>query len=156
MRHETNVAIEQRRAISRLAHVIERMGLAMAGALCGLFVAANVIRADVALDSIGFILSMCLVGTAGFYLGIDIPRSRAIDLRNRSFTMGVNPVEWLSAAGTLLAAMAALLSVASIVLDEPREPAMTMMIGCGWLVGATMQIGAGAMARLRTVNQPSK
>jgi hypothetical protein len=108
MRDTGHVAMEQRRAISRLAHVVERVGLAMAGSLCGLYVGADAIRAQAAFDSIGFILAMCLIGTAGFYLGIDVPRHRALDLRHRGIAVGVNPVEWLSATGTLLTAMAAL------------------------------------------------
>jgi hypothetical protein len=156
MRNQANVAMEQRRAISRLAHVVERVGLAVAGTLCGLFVGADVIRAHAAFESIGFIMMMCLIGTAGFYLGIDVPRNRAIDLRNRGLAVGVNPVEWLSATGTLLTAMAALVSVTSIVLDEAPQSTVTILVGCGWLVGATLQIGAGAMARLRAIHQPSK
>ena len=61
--------------VSRLAHVVERTGLAMAGAMCGTFVAAYLTRAGI--DSIGFIAAMILVGIIGFYLGIDIPGLRA-------------------------------------------------------------------------------
>jgi len=40
-----------RSAISRWAHVFERIGLALAGGSCGLFVAADVARVDVGLLS---------------------------------------------------------------------------------------------------------
>jgi len=63
-----------RSTISRWAHVLERTGLALTGASCGLFVAANIARADI--DLIGStvtVLAMMLYGAAGFYLGIDLP-----------------------------------------------------------------------------------
>jgi mono/diheme cytochrome c family protein len=40
---------DSRSTISRLAHVLERTGLAVTGASCGLFVAAHVGRADIGL-----------------------------------------------------------------------------------------------------------
>jgi hypothetical protein len=138
--------------VSRVAHVIERTGLAMAGAMCGTFVAAYLTRAGI--DSIGFIAAMILVGMIGFYLGIDIPGLRASHLE-----LGVKPpmprwdtVELLSATGTFLAAMAALTSVYAIVFDEAPQGAWEFAIGCWWLIGVAMQIGAGALGRLRLAN----
>src|SRR5258708_20473411 len=64
----------------RVSHVIQRIGLAMAGALCGLFVAALMLRANIDLfDSFGLAFAMMLFGLIGFYLGIDTtpPPSRA-------------------------------------------------------------------------------
>jgi hypothetical protein len=143
-------AIEQRRAISRMAHVVECVGLAIAGVVCGLFVAASVIRAHVAtFDTVGFVMMMCLIGMAGFYLGIDMPRRRV----HAELMMGVNPIEWLSASGTLLAAMAALISVTMIILDETAQLTLTAVVGGGWLFGATLQVAAGALARLRAAGQ---
>ena len=64
--------------LSRVAYVVERAGLAVAGAMCGTFVAAQLTRINpVRFDSIGFIAAMILVGLIGFYLGVDIPRLRA-------------------------------------------------------------------------------
>ena len=63
-----------RSAISRWAHVFERVGLALAGGSCGLFVAADVARVEVGvLSSPLAILAIMLYGAAGFYLGIDLP-----------------------------------------------------------------------------------
>jgi hypothetical protein len=63
-----------RSAISRWAHVFERIGLALAGGSCGLFVAADVARVDVGLlSSPVAILAIMLYGAAGFYVGIDLP-----------------------------------------------------------------------------------
>ena len=58
-------------------------------------------------------------------------------------------VELLSAAGTFLAAVAAVVSVSSIILDETARPSTALLIGFGWAVGATMQIAAGIIARMR-------
>jgi hypothetical protein len=156
VRDVVKVPPEQRNAISRIAHIIGRVGLAMAGTLCGLFVAACVIRGKSdALDAAGLVMTMCLIGMVGFYLGVDIPRSRAQAMRTGKggFELELNPVELLSASGTFLTAMAALVSVSVIILDEPLELTATVMVGCVWLAGATMQISAGAIARLCTAGQ---
>jgi hypothetical protein len=153
VRDVVNVPPEQRNAISRIAHIIGRVGLAMAGTLCGLFVAGCVIRTDSGtLDSAGFVLTMCLIGMVGFYLGIDLPQARAHAIQPGKSKFGkevVNPVELLSASGTFLTAMAALVSVTVIILDETLQLTATVVVGCAWLFGATMQVGAGAIARLR-------
>jgi hypothetical protein len=154
MRKEEHNQPGSRYAISRTAHIVERTGLAIAGALCGLFVAAQVERANVAmLNSLGFVASMCLAGMIGFYLGIDIPRSRtplfrtALSDDSSGLTMAV--VELLSATGTLLATMAALVSVYVIVFDEVLPLMWTLVVELWWLLGITMQTGAGITARRR-------
>src|ERR1700716_4386318 len=59
---------------SKLAHVLERMGLAMAGASGGLFVAVRTASADIALLALPVtIFAMMAYGAIGFYLGIDLP-----------------------------------------------------------------------------------
>ena len=137
---------------SRAAHVVGRMGLAMSGATSGTFVAAYLAKADIeTFNSIGFIASMILVGIIAFYLGIDIPRLHAsqVSLGARHPIPQWNTVELLGAAGTFLAAVAALTSVYAIVLDEDPQPMWEFAVGCCWLLGAMMQIGAGAIGRLR-------
>src|SRR3954447_2713555 len=62
-----------RTRVSRFAHVLERTGLAMAGAACGLFVAAHVGSSIAIFTSLGFIFVMMIAGAVGFYLGIDTP-----------------------------------------------------------------------------------
>ena len=59
--------------VRKFAHVLERIGLAMAGAATGLFVGAHVGSSIAALTSQGFLLIMMIVGAVGFYLGIDTP-----------------------------------------------------------------------------------
>jgi hypothetical protein len=150
VRDAVNVRTEQGNAISRIAHLVERVGLAMAGTLCGLFVAACVMRGvGGALDTTGFVMAMCLIGMIGFYLGIDIPQARAFRIENKGFEPEVNPVELLSACGTFITAMAALVAVCVIIFDETPQLTLTVSVGCLWLLGAIMQIGAGAIARLR-------
>src|SRR5881409_1750390 len=94
-----------RSAISRWAHVVERIGLALAGGSCGLFVAADAARVDVGLFSSPLtVLAIMLYGAAGFYLGIDLPPAPP-DHRlplplTRNLGSRADAVELLSAAGT--------------------------------------------------------
>jgi hypothetical protein len=143
-----------RSTISRWAHVLERIGLALTGASCGLFVAAHVGRADINLiGSAAAVLAMMIYGAAGFYLGIDLPPSPPDHRMHLPLRSGLgsraDAVELLSAAGTVLAAVAAVVSVSSIVLDETARPSTALLISLGWAIGATMQIAAGINARMR-------
>ena len=144
-----------RSAISRWAHVFERVGLALAGGSCGLFVAADVARVDVGvLSSPLTILAIMLYGAAGFYLGIDLPPA-APDQRAplplwRNLGSRADAVELLSAAGIFLAAVAAVASVSGIVLDEAVRTGTARVIILAWAIGTTMQIAAGIMVRMRT------
>jgi len=142
-----------RSAISRWAHVFERIGLALAGGSCGLFVAANAARVDAGiLSSPLAVLAIMLYGAAGFYLGIDLPAAPP-DHRpplplTRNLGSRADVVELLSAAGTFLAAVAAVVSVSGIVLDAVHTSTARLII-FAWAIGTTMQIGAGIMARTR-------
>jgi hypothetical protein len=150
MLDERDAGADDRLLISRVAHVVERIGLAMSGAIGGTFVAAYLARASIELfGSVGFVASTILVGVIGFYLGIDIPRLRVPRLSSglKGPAPGVDPVELLSATGTFLAAVAALASVYAIVLDEVPQPMWEFVIGSWWLLGVLMQIGAGLIAR---------
>jgi hypothetical protein len=147
-----------RSTISQWAHVLERTGLALTGASCGLFVAAHVGRADIDLiGSAAAVLAMMVYGAAGFYLGIDLPPAPPDHRMHLPLRSGLgnglgsraDAVELLSAAGTFLAAVAAVISVSSIVLDETARPSIAVLISLGWAIGATMQIAAGINARMR-------
>src|SRR5258707_5219299 len=99
-----------RSAVSRWAHVFERIGLALAGGSCGLFVAADVARVDAGiLSSPLAILAIMLYGAAGFYLGIDLPAAPPDHrpLLPLAPNLGSRPdvLELLSAARTVLAGM---------------------------------------------------
>jgi hypothetical protein len=143
---------DARSTISRSAHVLERTGLALTGASCGLFVAAHVGRADIELlGSAAAVFVMMIYGAAGFYLGIDFPHAPANHDMHLPLRHGLgskaDAVELLSAAGTFLAAIAAVTSVSSIVLDEIAHPTSALLICLAWAIGATLQIAAGIIAR---------
>jgi hypothetical protein len=141
-----------RSIVSRWAHVLERTGLALTGASCGLFVAAHVGRADIELiGSAAAVFAIMLYGAAGFYLGIDLPPAPPDHRMHLPLRQGLgtnaDAVELLSAAGTFLAAVAAVISVSSIVLDETAHSSTALLISLGWAIGTTMQIAAGIIAR---------
>jgi hypothetical protein len=143
---------DARSTISRSAHILERIGLALTGGSCGLFVAAHIGRANIELiGSAASVFAMMICGAAGFYLGIDVPHPPPDHEMHLPLRHGLgskaDTVELLSAAGTFLAAIAAVFSVSSIVLDEIARPATALLIGLAWAAGATLQIAAGIIAR---------
>jgi len=121
----------------------------MAGAACGLFVAAHVGSSIALLTSQGFLLLMMLIGAIGFYLGIDTPplpfHGDATASRG-----SVDAAEFLSAVGTFFATLAAFVSVGVIVARETPGVPWTLLIMAGWIVGVVMQIVAGAAAEMRS------
>jgi hypothetical protein len=139
---------------------LERTGLALAGASCALFVAAYVGRSEVELiASTTTVLATVAYGAIGFYLGIDLPHAPPdhrmhLPLRPDWGTRA-DAVELLSAAGTFLAAAAAIVSVSNIILDEVAGAGSAILIWWCWAVGATMQIAAGVIAR-REVNESER
>jgi hypothetical protein len=131
--------------VRKSAHVLERLGLAMAGAACGLFVAAHVGSSVSALTSQGFLLIMMIAGAIGFYLGIDTPQLPLHDNDDPK----IDAAEFLSAVGTFLATLTAFFSVGIIILREEPQIGWTWLIMTGWVAGISMQIVAGAKARMR-------
>jgi Mg2+ and Co2+ transporter CorA len=61
----------------------------------------------------------------------------------------IDPVDLLSAAGTFLAAMAALISVYGLVFDELPPRLWEEFIASWWVLGVMLQTGAGWFGRLR-------
>jgi hypothetical protein len=135
--------------VRKTAHVLERFGLAMAGAASGLFVAALVGTSITHFTSQAFLLLMMLGGAVGFYLGIDTPARPFNASSDGSWDGKIDAPELLSAVGTFLAAGAAFASVGVIVLRHDPHLVWTWMILVGWIVGVVMQIVAGASARRR-------
>ena len=133
--------------VRRFAHVLERIGLAMAGAACGLFVAAHVGSSISFLTSQGFLLVMMIAGAVAFYLGIDTP---PMPFHAEDDRTSIDTAELLSAVGTFLATLTAFVSVGIIILREEPQIAWTVLIGLGWTLGVVMQIVGGAKARFRT------
>src|SRR5271163_3981461 len=112
-----------RSRVRKAAHFLERVGLAMAGAACGLFVSAHVGSTISYLTTQGFLLLMMIVGAIGFYLGIDTPQEPFIgDDRTK-----IDAPEFLSAFGTFLATLTAFASVGIIILREQPHIAWTIM-----------------------------
>ena len=132
-----------RSRVRKFAHILERFGLALAGAASGLFVAIHVGSSVSALTSQAFLLIMMLGGAIGFYLGIDVPRPpmRA--------TGRIDAVELMSAGGIFLAALAALVSVYGIIFDEIPPRAWEFVIGSWWFGGIVMLATAGLLGRRR-------
>ncbi|MCK1419873.1 hypothetical protein IVB14_20970 [Bradyrhizobium sp. 180] len=130
--------------VRKTAHVFERVGLAMAGAACGLFVGAYVGSAIPTLTTQGFLLLMMVLGFIGFYIGIDTPQMPFDEAHSQ-----IDAAEFLSSAGTLCATLTALASVAVIVLRLDPHIAWTWLALLGWIGGVAMQIVAGTKARMR-------
>jgi hypothetical protein len=133
---------------SRLAHVLERLGLALIGASCGLFV-AGVSGIDL-IGSAQVVLAMMLYGAAGFYLGIDLPQAHHMQLQPpHGLGISADGLELLTAAGTFLTAVATVVSISNIVLGETVGARTAGFICLSWVISATMQIAAGVIARIK-------
>jgi hypothetical protein len=139
-----------RHHLDGFAQVMERVGLAITGALCGLFVAAMVARADIEeINSLGALFSAVLYGSLGFYFGTNIPSlSSGHAFSNIGSGPKASPITLASAIGTLVAAVAALLSVYMIIFDESPPVIWNVGIGFGWALGVMLQLVAGTAVRL--------
>jgi hypothetical protein len=136
--------------IAQIVQVTGRLGLSMAGAMCGTFVAAQLTMTNAELfDSAGFIALMVLVGVLGLYLGIDLPRLHASLIEPELDRQSVDSIELLSKIGTFLAAIAALISVYAFVFDQTLQRSFEYMIASWWMIGVILQIGAGLIGRIR-------
>lgn len=135
----------------RLAHGLERVGLALLGAAAGLFVGIHTGSSIEVLMNQGYLVIMSIGGAAGFYLGIDTPQRRlpknAVPSRD-SHSAKVGTAELLTAIGTFLAALGAFASVAWIVLGRDGQVISGATILAVWLTGLAMQVGAGTITRL--------
>ena len=148
MANRAEAAAPTRHHLNGFAQVMERTGLAIMGALCGLFVAAMVAKADIEeINSLGALFSAVLYGSLGFYLGTNIPSlssSRTVS----STGSGPRTIGLASAIGTFVAAVAALVSVYMIIFDETPPAIWNVGIGFGWALGVLLQLAAGTAARL--------
>jgi hypothetical protein len=142
-----------RSTLSRSAHVIARIGLALTGTACGLFVAEVSARSIDLIGSVEAMLAMMLYGATGFYLGIDLPQAPPDHHMHLSPRRGLGTradmLELLTAAGIFLTAVAAVVSISTIVLDETVEASTAGLICLSWSIGATVQIAAGVIARIK-------
>jgi hypothetical protein len=139
--------------MGRVAYVVERFSLAVTGALCGLFVAAHLAKANVdVFDSVGLVFAMIRFGIIGFHIGNDVPprpsRPTQMGISDVGLSPRVDVAELLRAAGAFLATVAALVSVYVVVFDEVLPAIWIIIVGLCWLFGATMQIFVGIRARM--------
>jgi lysylphosphatidylglycerol synthetase-like protein (DUF2156 family) len=152
MANRVDAATSARYHLNGLAHVMERIGLAIMGALCGLFVAAMVAKANIEeINSFGALVSAVLYGSLGFYLGTNIP-SLSPSQTFSNIGSGPRTIALASAIGTFVAAVAALVSVFMIIFDETPPVIWNVGIGFGWMLGVLLQLAAGTAARLKDYN----
>ena len=136
--------------VNQVAHIFERTSFAMAGAMSGTFVAAQLAKSHVAmLGSLPFVAITVVTGAIGFYLGIDIPRLRL----RRASRYPIDAVELLSASGIFLAVLAALVSVYGIIFDEVPPRMWELVFGSWWIAGVALLIAAGVLGRQRLARQ---
>ena len=136
--------------LNGLAEVIEGIGIAIMGALCGLFVAAMVAKADIEeINSVPALLSAMLYGSVGFYLRTNIPSlASSVTFSTSGTGPKTKPIALARALGTFVAAVAALVSVYMIIFDEAPPAIWNVGIGIGWAFGVLLQFAAGTAARL--------
>jgi hypothetical protein len=136
-------------ALKKSAHLLERIGLATIGGACGLFVAEGLMRrADELSLSSWIVILMMVFGAFSFYIGIDLPgrpAQRSAPRLPEEWNSGSDAAEIFSAAGTFLTGIAA--SVSIVALDEPVRDGLTVLVGCVWAIGSSLQIASGAIAR---------
>src|SRR5262245_7045936 len=138
-----------RMRVRQFAHILERIGLAMAGAASGVFVAAHTGSTISALTSQAFLLAMMIGGAIGYYLGIDTPQLAFHPANGSKSGARIDAAELLSAVGTFCATLTAFASVGVIVLREEPHIIWTVLMLIGWVLGISMQIVAGTIARMR-------
>src|SRR6202049_1645039 len=108
-----------RSRVRKFAHVLERIGLAMAGAASGLFGAVHLGSSVASTTCHGCLVVVMFSGAVGFYLGICTPPAPdAEHLKGSSGRSSIDAAEFLSAVGTFLAALTAFVSLSVIVLCE--------------------------------------
>ena len=139
--------------VNGFAQVAESTGFAIMGALSGLYVAALMAKMDIEeINSVGVLFLVILYGSVGFYLGTNLPSlpsgvSRRV-LSDSGSRPRTNLIALAGATGTLIAALAALVSVYMIVLDEIPPVIWNVAIGFWWMLGLLLQLAAGTAARL--------
>ncbi|MHC4052783.1 hypothetical protein [Bradyrhizobium sp. 25ACV] len=139
-----------RSSLIKSAHLLERIGLAAVGASCGLYVGAALLRQKGGFFESGWIVLLTMFyGALSYYVGIDLSRTtarRSISSTSEEYD-GSEMVEIMSAAGTFGAAIAAALSVSILVLDQTLPNGLVAFVAGCWVVGSSLQVAAGTMAR---------
>lgn len=138
-----------------VAHILERIGLAMVGAAGGLYVAVGMMRMENGFfRNEWIVLLMMLYGGFGFYVGIDLPSRLAQTVKSTrpgEWSFGTDAAAIASGAGTFFAATAVFLSVGIIVFDHIMRDGFSVMVACCWVLGTSVQIAAGAIGRSKVM-----
>jgi hypothetical protein len=131
----------------------KRAGLGMSGALQGAITAAYLLDVGVSpFDPLGTSAALMIFGWSGGFIGVSTKPPAATGREKHGLPWTAEPSERLSAAGTLIANATAF--IAAWLLLSRAAPAIPRAIAIGfcWLFGVTLQIAAGALARLGAVD----
>ena len=129
----------------------KRTGLGMSGALNGAIAAAFLGYAGISLfDAVGMAAALMIFGWTGV-IGVTVASSQLAGRERERLSSGGDPSEVLSSVGTFVANVAALIAAWLFLSSAPPTVLGAAAIGFWWLFGVTLQIGAGVLARLRTV-----
>ncbi|WLA83146.1 hypothetical protein [Bradyrhizobium elkanii] len=144
-----------RSVLIKVAHILERIGLAMVGGAGGLYVAVGLMRMESEFfRSEWMVLLMMLYGALGFYLGIDLPSRLAQTVkftRPGEWSFDADAAAMASATGTFFASIAVFLFVGIIVLDHTVRDGFSVLVGCCWAIGTMLQIAAGGIGRSNVI-----
>jgi hypothetical protein len=146
---------KQRRAATDYAHALsiaKRAGLGISGALNGAIVASYLSYAGISwFDAVGTAAALMIFGWTGSFIGVTLASSPAAAQGADPLRSSAHPSEVLSAAGTFVASATAFIAAWLLVSHAPLTILWASTIGFWWLFGVTLQIVAGALARLRAV-----
>jgi hypothetical protein len=137
---------------ARALSLAKRTGLGMSGALNGAIAAAFLGYAGISLfDAVGMAAALMIFGWTGGFTGVTVASSQLAGRERERLSSGGDPSEVLSSVGTFVANVAALIAAWLFLSSAPPTVLGAAAIGFWWLFGVTLQIGAGVLARLRTV-----
>jgi hypothetical protein len=96
-------------------------------------------------------VALMIFGWTGGFTGVTVASSQLAGRERERLSSGGDPSEVLSSVGTFVANVAALIAAWLFLSSAPPTVLGAAAIGFWWLFGVTLQIGAGVLARLRTV-----
>jgi len=138
---------------NRMPVSAKRIGLAAGGALAGTLAAVYPIEAGLAfVDAHAMVAAFCFLGALAGFLDAEVQPQAATRPAVAAGVKRADSAQMLSAFGTLFANSAALLAAWLVVFEAPAKTPWAITVGFWWLFGATAQISAGILARVRVVD----